>query len=210
MLKIQHIDLILDYLSGGDAPASVRGRYHKKIIEKHIEVVYNAIIAEETKKAAITKSWSDLDAFTKAYEVDVNYENGREEYYSNLPAKVMQLSKNRGVRKIYPKKDQRYSFIYRNNNTIDIFSELEVDKIEERPRYYIESQKVYYDYIGPEMAAEGVGMKLVVPFSEFDDNDEVALPNGKDNLIFDMVIARLIQKTEETKFNDNNIDKQTA
>jgi hypothetical protein len=38
MTKQNLVDLILDWLAGGDAPSDIKGKYHPEIISKHLEL----------------------------------------------------------------------------------------------------------------------------------------------------------------------------
>ena len=48
MKKKELVELIINYLSGGDAPAEIKGKYHPLDIEKYLEIVYNDIILQLT------------------------------------------------------------------------------------------------------------------------------------------------------------------
>jgi len=208
MTKRNYIDLIIDWLAGGDAPADIKGKYHPEIISKHIETIYNAIIFEDSMARIHKKQYSNLDSYTKTYYVDLELDEIRDEYYFTLPGDIIQLPDNRGIRKICLKQDQAYSFIYRSNNTVDIYSELEASMVHDRPRYYLENVKVYIDEeLREEIVEEGLLAKLVVSFNEFEDTDELPVPAGKDNMIFDMIVEKLRKKPKEENYSNTTTDQ---
>ena len=203
MTKRNWIDLIIDWLAGGDAPTDVKGRYHPEIIGKHVAIAYNTIIHDAYNEALSANDMSQLDNFTKAYSsVPVVLDSARDRYYSNFPAGVAKLPKNSSIRHISPMKDEANAFAYIENTSISVFSELEVSQVDDIPAYFVEGDKVFYHWRN-EMV-ETVLMKLVVPFDEFSDTDEVSIPAGKDQMVFGMIAELLRGKPPEDVINDNN------
>jgi hypothetical protein len=102
--------------------------------------------------------------------------------------------------------DQKLKFWYSDNNTDDVYSELEVGTIIARTRYYVENNKVYYRNYDHNIT--GLLFKLVVPFSEFDDEDNIAIPAQQNAQVFNMIVNLLRQKPPEKHTNDNQTKTQ--
>lgn len=205
MKKIELIDLIIDALAGGDCPQELKGKYHPEIVKHHITLALNYLIQDIVYKEAERKNnFGYLDSYTKAFKnVEVLYDSDRDEKYSILPKTIVPLPKNRGLRMISAMKEQRYSFLYRDNNTVNIYGDLDVDSICSIPRFYVESDKVFYsEHLSDDI--DKVLMKLVVDFSAYEDEDEVAIPSGYGKLVFDLVFQSMMQKGAEKMSNDNN------
>lgn len=202
MTREQFTSLIIDYLAGGICPADLRGRYHPQIIDKYVEMAYGDILYGVNANAVNFRDFGQLDSYTKAYKnVQVAHDSDRDEFYSILPATTVELPKNRGIRLISPMQDQKSKFWYSENNTADVFEELEVGTIVNKTRYYVEGNKVYYRNYDENIT--DLLFKLVVPFSEFDDDEEVPIPAQQSTQVFNMIVTLLRQKPPEKQTNDN-------
>ena len=191
MSKKELIELILDRLSGGDAPQEVRGRYHPEIISKHIGMAYRTLV-----------SYTDnLDSYSKSYITSVSLDIEREQYYSDLTASIVILPENAGIKQISPVKDQATSFIPIGLASYPVFSELEVSKVDDVPAFSLEGSKVYYTWMKEDITS--VLMKLVVEFDEYDDDDDINILAGKEENIFQIVVNNLMGKPLEDLKNDN-------
>ena len=148
--------------------------------------------------------WGSLDSMAKAFEdIPVLLNEKRNEKYIDLPAKVMSLPANRGIRLVCPMQDQSYSFIYRANNTVNIYKQLDVDNYSDIPRYYVEGQRLYFDKHIPDYF-DVLLLKLIVEFDDLEDNDEVEIPSRYGKLIFDLVMKSMLGMPFEKVSNDNN------
>jgi hypothetical protein len=145
-----------------------------------------------------------FDAYTKTYKnVEVLTDEDRNEKYSILPCSVVVLPDNRGVRMISPMHDQKNSFVYRSNNSLNIYGNLDVDAVSKRTRFYVESNNIFYDaHLSDDITQ--LLMKLIPEFDSLDDDEEVGIPSAYGKLIFDLVIQSMLGKPLEKMSNDNN------
>ena len=207
MTKKNFIDLIIHKLNGGDSTPDTKGKYHPEIIAKYVELAFSSIINGIQEQAIKYRDFGQLDSYTVTYSpVTVTYDSTREEYYSDLPAKIMNLYKNRGMRFITPTNDQSYHFIYRENNTSNVYNELEVGLLDNKPRWYIEGDKVYYDKQNmiDEIKNNGVMMKFIVPLDEIEEDVNMPIPAGREDYVIDFILKYLQQMLPEDVNNDNN------
>lgn len=205
MKKIEIIDLLKHRLANGDCPQELKGKYHPEIIGKHCVLALNYLIKEIAyKEAQRDNNFSMLDVYAKTFKnVEILKDTDRDEYYSLLPANVIPLPKNRGVRLISPMKNQKYSFVYRDNNTANIHGNLDVEDVLTRPRYYVEGDKIFYSkHLISDI--NKVLIKLIVDFDGLDDEDDVPIPSGYGKLIFDLVFQSMQGMGMEKVSNDNN------
>lgn len=194
MTKAEFVELTVKYLGGGDCPADIMGKYHPLTVEKYIEMAYGDILTQLPP--------SQLDAYVKAYNnVPVLKDTERDEYYSELPSAPITLNLGRGIRLISPQQEQKSKFIYTTNNSDSVYDELEVRTVLNRKTFYIENTRVYYRNIG---SISSVLMKLVVPFSAFDDDDEIPIPSTKHLQIFAAIVQLLRQQPPTKQSNNNN------
>ena len=205
MTREQWVDLVLDMLASGDAPQEIIGKYHPEIIDKHIGIAFDYLAAKVLyPEASKTNNWGALDAYAKAFEmVEIFDHTERQERYCNLPVQPISLPSNRGIRVVSPMTDQEYRFMYRDNNSNNIYGKLEVDDVVTVPRYYLEGQRLYFSKHLP-FQLKYLLIKLIVPFSSLDYEDEVNIPQGYGKLVFDLVYQSLGAKRLEKVSNDNN------
>jgi hypothetical protein len=202
MLKSQWLDLTVDWLAGGACPADLRGRYDKRIIEKYLEIVYSDIIYNTHRNAVQYSDYSQFDAYVKAYnDVPVLYDKPRNEYYCEMPAPCIELPKNRGVRLVAPMKAQRYRFIPTENNNADVRDALGTQSIVGYISFYREGGRVYFRNFNTDY--EKLLFKLLVPFSEFDDDDPIGIPAISSSQVFASIVQLMLQRPPEKNTNDN-------
>jgi hypothetical protein len=204
MTARQWIDLVKDVLAGGSAPQELKGKNHPEILRKHLTIVHNYLVGKVAYPQALAMGdLGYLDSYAKTFlDVPILYDEERDEKYSELPSTYIPIPKNRGIRMIAPQHGQDKPFLYRDNNTKRIFSNLDVQDVYPEGRYYLERNKIYYSGLPYEM--DVVLMKLVIPFDAFDDNDEVVFPTGYGKIVTDMVIQSMLGKPLEKFINDNN------
>lgn len=203
--KENWVDALIDFFANGDCPQEMKGKYHPEIIAFHLGVALDYLITKVLyPEASKTNNWGMLDVYVKTYlNVPILDDTDRDERYSDLPIQPVNLPSNRGVRFISTNKDQSYRFIYRDNNTENIFGGLDVDEVITTPRYYVEGKKVFYSHHLP-YDLKFVLMKLIPPFDALDDDDDVNIPQGYGKLVFDLVAQSLSGRKLEKVSNDNN------
>lgn len=205
MRKIEIIELIQDFLVGGDAPADIRSRYHNEIITKHVEAAYRDLIYEVWKEAKQYSDYSQLDGYSQLFTVSVSAidtNNGT----GDLPFPPVQLPRAEGVRHVHYTDDETSDFDYVDNNRMPTFASLEVDTVLGDPYFFIEKAADNENKIQLRNMADNttdVSVRMIVPMSYMDDFDDVPLPAGKDGALKDMVIERLMGKPKEDAINDN-------
>lgn len=194
MTKETLIELVIARLAA--EVADKKTQYSQQEIEKYVEIVYNSVINSVCVSAISQQDYSALDSYIKAYKnVSVTCDTDRDEWYSTLPASIIQLPSNRGIVSISPMKDRKISFIYRRNGASEIYENLEVGLINTTPTFYVENSDIFYcSRMDSDLAEEGVLMKLIVPFDEFDDDEEITLPGGKDFDIVGLVVEAILGK----------------
>ncbi len=209
MRKIELVEMVLDYLSGGDAPGDVRSRYHPAMIEKHIEGAYADLIYQVMEAAINPRDkkvdFTVVDAFAKIHRnITVVDDVDRSLKYSVLPFAPLKLPEDRGIRMICPEDDPTNPFAPVDNNSQAVFAALEVGTVDNVPTYSLEKMdgNEYRVYYPDDLITTEVTMLLILPLSQYDDYDEVPMPAGKDMGVFDAVVERLREKPPEDNIND--------
>lgn len=206
MRKIELVELVLDYLSGGDAPDDVIGHQHPEIITKHVEAAYGELVLQTFLDAKKYSDYSMLDMFSKRFTLTVTIPVASYGY-ADLPFPIMQLPQNASIREVTYTDDRASAFAPIEITANTVFSELEVNLIDDKEYYWVEKDpsvnnkyKIYFDNLND--GTTEVYAKLIVPLYEFDDFDDVPFPMGKEGQIFDLVVQKLRTKPQEDVIND--------
>lgn len=209
MRKIELIEMCKDHLAGGDAPADVKGKYHDEIITKFIEAAYEDLLYEVYIQSKKYSDFSPLDNYTETFTRTVTAD-GVNAGTIELPFPLVALPDNAGVRQVMYTNDESSGFSYLETNSDPVWSELEVDSVDENPefRYYREDNKhkMYLQKMADNTTE--VKVKLVVPLSYMDISHHVPMPAGKEGRVFDFVVERLRGKNTEDIINDNIANQQ--
>ncbi|MBU0651239.1 hypothetical protein KKC59_04950 [bacterium] len=208
MRKIELIELVQDFLAGGDAPAEIKGRYHPEIIANHLALAYNRIVFETYMEAKQYSDYSTLDGWAKNHTLSI---------VSNavaLPYPPVQLPNNMGILQVAVSTDLNNTFAYRETNANSVFNILEVGSVSTKPTFYLEvnagsgnnSHALQLGLV-PDGCTQ-VKVKMIVPLDAVDDFDTVSIPAGKEDMILQYVIELMSKKLPEDKVHDNNANQR--
>ena len=203
--KEQLIELVKLKLAGGDAPASVRGRYSPQEIEKYLDMVFDDMIYQTWLSGYKFNDFSQVDNYVKTFVLTVQYDSDREQKYVTLSVQPVPLPNNYAIRQVSPPKDQGAAFAFVDNTSQKVFTNLEVGRIGDTPTCYVEGQRIYFDDKFP-VGLEKVMVKEIVPFSSLKDTDSVTIPGGNNAMIFEKVFE-MMQKPPKVN-QDNMAPKQ--
>jgi hypothetical protein len=230
MRKIEIIELVKDYLAGGDATDDVKGRYHDEIIANHLSTAYKRVVFDTWLEAKQFSDYSIMDVWATEYDL-VQELFGTDQVIVTLPYPPIQLPNAKGILQVVPiidngdqgnpiwDPDDANAFAYRETASNAVFAALEVSSISTRPNFYLElkgssSGQVAYilhlqnipDTLQPG-GSSNVRVKMIVPFEVLDLYDEVALPAGKEDMMVRNVIELLSNKPPEDEINDSKANQ---
>lgn len=209
MKKVELQELIQDFLSGGDAPEEIRGKYHDELVQKHMENAFNAIVLSTWMEAEANADYSVLDAWARNYTITITSVSGTSGI-AILPYPPMQLPDNRGILQVTPSDDLTNPFAYQETNAQGVFAALEVSSVLLAPSFYLEQNNASIDNTKTHQLVlsnipNGVATvyaKLIVPISRIDLYDEIVLPSGKEDLMVRAVIGLMMGKPAQDVVND--------
>lgn len=212
MRKIELVELVLDYLAGGDAPQEVKGKYHPEIIKNHLNTVFNRIVYETYMEGKLHSDYSVLDAWALNYTISIT---GVSTNTGNvlLPYPPMQLPNNMGILQVAPSTDLTNAFAYRETNANTVFAELEVSAVSTTPTFYLEKNSavgVPTHVLKLEKIPSGctaVLVKQIVPLEQLDDYEMIGVPAAKADRMVQYVIELLRGKPREDKINDGQVNQ---
>ena len=216
MKKIELIELTQDYLSGGDAPADVKGRYHPRILSNIIALAFDGIVFDTYMEAMSHSDYSTMDAWAKNYTRTIS--SGQ----VLLPYPPVQLPNGMGILQVTPVISgtayPEQAFAYRETNSqavFDVLEEVDGGDASYRPGCFwlernIDAQQYTHilklDNI-PTNCTQVI-IKMVESFKAVDDYDAVAIPAGKGGgrpqALLDYVVQMIRDKGRQDIINDNN------
>lgn len=222
MTKQNLIDAIIDFLAS-DAAGDSKGTYHPEIVKVHLSTVYNQAVYNTWLNGKKYSDFSQLDAWSKTYVIDVLNQCAKKAYCL-LPFAPVQLPNGMGIRQIR----SHYSCTYYGGAIGDewifapieatanaIFDELEVSTMDDYPTYRLEQSNVNVGAgekshmlwlenlpVAPNAITQ-VDIMMIVPIETLDDYDEVALPSGADDSLVRQVIDLMSKKPMSDTLNDN-------
>lgn len=198
MIKAKLINLIQHRLSVIDD--TIKNDY--QVIEAYADLAWQQLIHDTYNKDVTT-----LDFYAKEYKdttVTLDSDTGR--YYSTLPANILQLTKrSEGVRHIHTMQGETVEFCPVSEDDYRRSNELYVGLLDTTIGYIVRQDRVDYDSsMTSSIAAAKVTMKLVIPFEDYDEEDEIVIPGGKALDFVQAVVSLAINDSRVDLFNNNS------
>lgn len=213
MRKIELIELVSDYLNGGDGPDDLKGRFHDQVIKKHVEAAFNGIVFKTYMEGKQYADYSVLDSWAKNYDLTIQALSAGKGHV-RLPYPPMQLPNNMGILQVASSANLSTVFAYRETNANAVFAALEVGSVSSMPFFYLEQNSTGTGHethvLQLEKVPDGcteVKVKLIVPLEFIDDFDQVMIPAGKEDMIIAQVMDLLRTKPPEDNVNDNKASR---
>jgi len=191
-------ELIINNESGGDPSDDTK--YNPRMVQKTIGIVYGALI-----KVNITEGDGINGDFVKAFEnIEIKYNSDRDEHYSDLPAKLVSLPRDQGLREVTPMQDRTGAFKISPNSSQAIYGKLFAGGFAGETGLYIEGDKIFY--INLKQGQKTVLVKMIADIDSLDEDEQIPVPASKETVLYDMVVAKLqgLKATPEDKYNDSN------
>ena len=173
MIKTEIISLIRSLIPREDAT----NRFHERVLEANIEKVIIEMYQDLFKINPRL-----LSQYTKQYgettPIAILTDNNTGIYYSLLPAKIVSLnSKSSGVLHIFPVVNTGNVFQPMDSTEADLLFNTDVAVVSNRIGYKVrQDTRVDYWNMNSEILETGVRMSLLVPFSVYEDDDVVMIP----------------------------------
>lgn len=229
MTKQNLIDTIIDFLASDNAEDS-KGIYHPEIVKQYLNNVFNQAVYNTWLNGKKFSDFSQLDAWSKTYTVNVLNQCGARAYCL-LPFAPVQLPDMMGIRQV---KSHYECSIYYGGAIGDqwvfapieatantIFDELEVSTMDDYPTYRLEQSNVNIGAgekshmlwleklpIAPDTLVTSVDIMLIVPLDSMDDFEEMAMPSGAEDSMVQQVIALMSKKPLPDTNNDQVIERK--
>jgi len=222
MTKQHLIEAIADWFAS-DLAGDMKSVVHPEIIKTHIGNAFNTLIYNTWLTGKKFGEFSQLDAWSRTYEVTVQDQCGKRAYCF-LPFAPVQLPDGMGIRQIRshwacPVYGQaigaEWLFAPIEATANAIFDELEVSDMDNMPTFRLEqsnlstgegeeSHMLWLENLPLSPLINTVDILMVVPISELGDYDEVVIPQGGEDMLVRGVIDIMTKKQKPDTLNDMN------
>jgi hypothetical protein len=206
MQKREWNSFVRDRLSIGSEVGDQISTMDWRIIDVYIERAITSRLGNMVKEAIEkTKDLSFLDVYTKTfYNIPVFYDGSRQLYYSYIPA-VIQLMEGHEIRSITPMTNESITAARVPNDAMKAFKKLEISKvITDILPYMREGNKIFYTSLTN--AKCGMLYKLIIPYTDWDDYDEIPEPYFRGAIAQDYsedILGAVIKQLVEAKKDPN-------
>jgi hypothetical protein len=180
MRKSQWIDIIKD---------ATKTKFSDRTIAIHIEMAQNTVLGQIFRADP-----AQVDFFAKPYPAAVVH---GDRPYALLPKRIIQnVDFANGVRRIYPVGDNSLTFVPMPAFGHALFSEVGLDQVDDSCGYEVKTDRVMFWNL--RYPVENVIMELVIPFSDWDDEDDFPIPIGTADQITQLAISTFKGQQAET------------
>ena len=184
-------------------------KYHNNVVDRAIESVINQVYGDLFKNNP-----GDLDDYTITVgdggtPIAVSQNANSLIYYSTLPNVIAPINdKASGVRHIYTVEEGETTFVPMSKREIDLAPNTYFGTLSDKIGYAVRRDRVEYYGMTIAIATAGVRMDLLIPFTEFDEDDIIMLPFGQDAKIEELVLV-FLRAIQDVDLADDNRDSKT-
>jgi hypothetical protein len=205
MQKNKYIELIRGKVLNEMPTADRLYQADPRRIELDIASALNTVFYQIFKKNP-----NNLDRYVKSYpNVAVTLDTNYNEYYSDLPAKVIQYPvKGDGVWDINTMQGRDVKFVPRNISDKSLRVGSEAALIDKTIGYSLSGSRITYDNMDSTNVVNPVRLLLVVDFTEWGMTEDVPIPAGQDQNIVDLILN--IHRKEDKRVDRLNNQNELA
>jgi hypothetical protein len=211
MKKNQLIERVLNKLGGGSVTADVLQKYRRGVVRLVVGDVFDDMMVRVFQNSDMPGK-SDLDAYTKHYRVQpIQPADVTGKKFIEIPTitkRLLQIPNNKAIRHIWTIEAVPRKCLYRDLGAEAVNSQLEVSSYLTNPRYEVVGGKIYFNSqinASPEVA--GVDMDIIVPFSEWGDEEDLPAPLENNNTIIEEAFRILSQMPPEDRITDDQLQQ---
>jgi len=212
MKKIHLIESISSFLASDNASDS-KGVFHPEEIAVHLNNVFNQSVYNAWLNGKKYSEFSQLDAWSKVYAVDVEDQVGAKAH-ALLPFSPVQLPDGMGLRQVSDHDDPTTVLVPIEATASVVFGALDVSTISSVPTYSLEqnAHSVSAGEKGHMLRLEklptgddtidSLDVLMIVPLDQLDDYDEISMPLEQAESLISQVIELMSRKNVPDTSND--------
>jgi hypothetical protein len=185
--------------------------FHDRVIDSAIETVIKELYWELFAVDSLA-----LQRYTVEYGITtpiaITYNNAKGLYYSDLPVAIVPIpDKASGCRRISTKLHSGFTYFPVDKRELDLLSDSYSNGTTSKVGYAVTQTTVEYYKMTAAIAALGVKMDILQPFSAYADTDTVLVPEIRDRQGVDIVerVLKILQTVQPFEQIDDNAVEQT-
>ncbi len=214
MKKIAIIEAVMDHFAS-DLAGDMKGKYHPEIIKTHLSNAFNQTIHNVWLNGKKYSDFSQLDAWSKTYEVTVLAQVGTNAH-AFLPFAPVQLPDGMGIRQVCDHDDNTDVLAPVEATSNVVFAELEVNTMDDTSTFRLEMNnlsvgagesshmlKLEKMPVAP-VAITSLDVMMIVGPEQLDDYEDLCMPSGAEDSLIRQVIDLMSKKPQVDNLNDQN------
>jgi hypothetical protein len=212
MKKIHLIEAVQSFFQS-DLLVDQKAIYHPSEIAVHLNSAFNQAVYSTWLNGKKYSDFSQLDAWSKTYVVNVLSQVGTVAYCL-LPFAPVQLPNGDGIRQICNHADRTNVFAPIESTANVVFAELEVNTMDTTPTYSLEqdNHSAGAGYPSHQLRLEkmpvapntiiSLDVLIIVGLEQLDDYDDLALPSGAEDNLIRQTVELMSRKTAPDTLTD--------
>jgi hypothetical protein len=215
MLKAELRSLIYNVLP----KYSEGSEYHKEVIDRAIEKVLNQLYNEAYLKNPLslqryTKRFGGVTAIPVALDAIAGIYYSLYPVSTKHPSRIVPVSipdKSSGVRRISTLAQGEITFYPIDQREMDLIPSCAFNGTVSKIGYAVTQDRVEYLNMTVAIATAGVRMDVLVNFSDYDETDQILIPDvpSLENENFTDMVLKILGLIQPQDTVNDNIDKQT-
>lgn len=204
--KFQLAEQILRVLNGGDVSRDSSITYQEVALA--VSQARDKFVREDIWARKAVGDDSINAEYLSRYCLDLECDLKTDEYYVTLPARPINLERNKGVYRVSYIGDQSNSFVPGSTGALSLYTGLDAEVPSGRKVYYVEEDKIYFTGVKKKDGLKQILVVMIASSSEIDDEDPFPVPADKELDIVDFVIRLYApQKAQPEDVINDNVDQ---
>lgn len=166
--------------------------FMNRTVAAHFDMAFNTVVGQLFKQNPNQHNY-----YAKEYTINITHSAPRA--YAMLPVAIIQTPDNaQGVRAVYAPKEDGLNFVPMPASGFQIYGKLAVGRTGKVVGYFPKPDRIEFMPNLPH-DLESVRAELVRPFSAYEEDEQVPLPDGSADIIIQMVLQTM--RGEDVKTN---------
>lgn len=209
LTKKQIVDLVIENKAGGISPDYKK--FHPSVIQRALDLALSQLIALEVKEQQRQGDFVLESAWVKTFEGQqspkIKYDKYRDMCYIILPARIISLSRNAGLREISWPQGITAPFRIIDAQAWSVFSNLEAGELPQGVYYaQMEGNRVYFPTMPRRFVNKRVTVKMICGSDGYGNDEALPIPDSRTAEILGMLDKMFDEQkiTKQKMTNDSN------
>ncbi len=210
LTKDEIVDLVIEGKAGGISPDYKK--FHPVVIRKALDLALTQLIALDMKEQMREEGTSFIEStWVKTFQgkqaPKIKIDNDRVQCYVELPARLVGLTNNRGLREVSWPQGGNLPFHIINDQAYASLSNLECS-VHLDGVYYaqIEGDRIYFPDMNTSLKGKKVVVKMVAASDGYANDEVLPIPDSKSTDLF-FLLSKMLDEQKGSKqkmTNDSN------